>query len=172
MESCFNLEANRMKAVAWVFVLMAVLSFIALFVAVPLVERTGVSPMPIYLSVLVVSLFAIVVFWIMQNRIYFKLIATFIKTPEGLEIVIGKKTFRKFSNGYTATFCFGIEKVNSYTRKMAKRIEIKNKNRSTFISEVIDEPVKNRMSNLEVSDLVATVPGTIDELIRYLEIKT
>jgi hypothetical protein len=161
-----------MKAVAWLFVPMAVLSFIALFVAVPLVERTGASAMPVYLSVLVASLFAIVVFWVTQNRFYFKRKVTFIKTPEGLEIVIGKKTFRKFSNGYIATFCLGIEKVNSYTKKMAKRIEIKYKNRSTFISEVIDEPVKAGMSNLEVSDLVATVSGTIDELMRYLEIKS
>lgn len=172
MESFFDLEASRIRAFAWLIVPMAVISFIALFVAVPLVERSRANPMPVYLSVLGVSLFALLLFSILQGRLYLKRKVTIKKTPQGLEILLGQKVFRKFGIGYSASFCMGLEKVNRYTRKMAKRIVIRQYNRSTFISEVIDTPVKAGMCNLEVSDLVARVPGTIDELMKYLELKS
>lgn len=171
MEFILNLEASRMRAFAWLFVTMAILSFAVLFVGVPLLEWSGRSPTLVYVMVFLVTILAILIFWATQGKIYLKRKVTFIKTPEGLKILLGQKTFREFTVGYKTSYYLGIEKVNSYTRKMAKRIEIRQNNRSIFISEVVDDPVKPGMRNLEVSDLVAVVPGTIDELAKLLDIK-
>lgn len=164
VEMIFNLEARRKRSFAAVIIPCAVLALLAMFVAIPLLEKAGYGTMPVYLLVFIVPFAALLIFGAVQGRLFYHRKVTFQKTDNGFEIAVGKRLFRKFDKSCTVTVGNGVEVVNSYTKKMAKRLVIACNNRETYISEIIDSPTKIGLRNVVISDLVATEPGTIDRL--------
>lgn len=172
MEFTFNLEARRKRCFAAVILPCVVLALLAMFVVIPLLEKSGYGTMPVYLLVFIVPFAALLIFGAVQGRLFFHRKVTFQKTDNGFDIAVGKRLFRKFGKGCTVTVCDGIEVINSYTKKMAKRLVITCNNRETYVSEIVDSPIKIGLRNAVISDLVTNDPGTIDRLLGFFREQT
>lgn len=168
VEMIFNLEARRKRSFAAVILPCAVLALLAMFVAIPLLEKAGYGTMPVYLLVFIIPFAALLIFGAVQGRLFYRRKVTFQKTDNGFDITVGKRLFRKIGKGFTVTVIDGIEVINSYTKKMTKRLVIAYNNRETYISEIVNSPIKIGLRNAVISDLVATEPGTIDRLKELL----
>lgn len=169
MELVLNLEAKRKKCFAAVILPSTIVSLLIMFVAIPLLEKFGYDSIPAYLFVFFVPLAALLFFGVMQGKLFFHQKVSFIKKDDGFEIRIGNRLFRKIGENFSLTVGDGIEIVNSYTKKMAKRIVVTFNNRDTYISEVIGTPIKTGAKNGIISDFIATEPGTIDMLSKFLK---
>lgn len=169
MELVFNLEAKRKKCFAAVILPSTIVSLLIMFVAIPLLEKFGYDSIPAYLFVFFVPLAALLFFGAMQGKFFFNRKVTFLKTEAGFEIRIGNQLFRKLGKNFSVSVGDGIEIVNSYTKKMAKRLVITYNNKATYISEIISGPIKSGSRNAIVSDFIAVEPGTIDALSKFLK---
>lgn len=169
MELVLNLEAKRKKCFAAVILPSTIVSLLIMFVAIPLLEKFGYDSIPAYLFVFFVPLAALLFFGAMQGKLFFHQKVSFIKKDDGFEIRIGSRLFRKIGESFSVSVGDGIEIVNSYTKKMAKRLVITYNNKVTYISETISAPIKTGSRNAIVSDLIAVEPGTIDALSKFLK---
>ena len=164
-----NLEAKRKKCFAAIILPITIVSLLIMFVAIPLLEKFGYDSITAYLFVFITPFAALLIFGALQGKLFFRKKVTFTKTNVGFDIIIGKRVFRKIGKNFDVSVCEGIEIVNSYTKKMAKRIVITFNNRDTYVSEVIGTPIKTGAKNAIISDFIATEPGTIDMLSKYLK---
>lgn len=169
VEMIFNLEAKRKRCFAAVILPCTIAALLVMFVAIPLLEKTGYNTMPVYLLVFIIPFAALLIFGVVQGRLFFHKKVTFRKTDDGFEILIGRRLFRKIGGNYTVTIGDGVEVVNSYTKKMAKRLVIAYNNRETYISEIVDSPIKIGLRNAVISDFVATEPEIIDMLSKFFK---